>query len=378
MTDPAPGTDGFFAGIQSEISRRQTVPKVFMFAPTGKSHEALVAVGCAVELGKPEWHEPGGDHYAEIIDMAKDASALAGTSMRSSRITRRVLEASPELRIVAKSTVGVDDIDLDAATEMGILVTHAPVESNWGNIAEVTVTMMLSLLKDVQKQDATIKEGGWWTEGRQGTYVGTRNSDGYQGITLGIIGLGRIGMRVAALMRPWNISIIACDPYVPDYRFLEAGAKPVDLETLLRTSDVVSLHVVLTSETRHMISTRELAMMKPTAFLINTSRGEAVDEQALCDAIQEGVIAGAGMNAFEHEPLPDDSPLRSFGNKVLLRPHGGVTPPSVATPGRSVSQATEWMNADVLKALRGELPVHIYNQAAVPRWIERFGGKSAL
>lgn len=251
--------------------------------------------------------------------------------MRSSPISRAVIEASPDLRIVAKSTVGVDDIDVDACTENGILVTHAPVESNWGNIAEVTVTFMLALLKGLQQQDAEIKQGGWWMEGRQGSYVGSRQSDGYKGITLGIIGLGRIGGRVAQLMRPWNINILAYDPYVPDYRFLEFGAKPVDLDTLLKESDVVTLHVILTKETRHMISTRELALMKPTAYLLNTARGGAVDEKALCDALEEGIIAGAGLNAFEDEPLPDDSPLRRMGSKVLLRPHGGSHQPA---PGR--------------------------------------------
>src|SRR6185295_3798974 len=128
------------------------------------------------------------------------------------------------------------------------------------------------------------------------------------------------------------INIVAYDPYVPDYRFLEAGVKPVDLDTLLKESDVVTVHVVLTKETRHMISTREFSLMKRTAYFLNTSRGGAVDEKALCDAIEEGVIAGAGLNAFEDEPLPDDSPLRSFGNKVLLRPHGG-TPPSTGADG---------------------------------------------
>ena len=166
------------------------------------------------------------------------AAALAGTSMRNTPISRAILEASPDLRIVAKCTVGVDDIDVDAATELGIAVSHAPVESNWGNIAEVTVTFLLSLLKRADEQDTTIKQGGWWTEGYQGAYVGTRQSDGHQGITLGIIGLGRIGARVAQLMRPWNITLIGYDPYVPDYRFLELGVKPVDLDTLDRKSHV--------------------------------------------------------------------------------------------------------------------------------------------
>ena len=354
------------------------MPKVFMFAPTGDSYKFLEANGCEVQLGKREWHEPGGDHQTEIISMARGADAFAGTSMRSSPISRRVLEAAPDLRVVAKSTVGVDEIDVDACTELGILVTHAPVESNWGNIAEVTITFMLALLKGLQQQDATIKEGGWWMEGRQGIYVGSRQSDGYAGITLGIIGLGRIGGRVAQLLRPWNINILACDPYVPDYRFLEFGVKPVDLETLLRHSDVVTLHVVLNKETRHMIGAKELAMMKPTAILLNTSRGGAVDEKALCDALDEGVIAGTGLNAFEDEPLAEDSPLRRMGSKVLLRPHGGVPPASAATVGRSVSQATEWLNTDVLKALRGELPIHVFNTDAIPLWLERFGGKPVL
>jgi phosphoglycerate dehydrogenase-like enzyme len=356
------------------------MPKVFMFAPTGNSHEYLEANGCEVALGKDDWHEPGGNHEPEIVGMARGAVAMAGTSMRASPITRNVLEASPELRIVAKATVGVDDIDVDAATEMGILVTHAPVESNWGNIAELTVTFMLGLLKGLQEQDATIKDGGWWSE-KQGKYVGSRQSDGYAGITLGIIGLGRIGGRVAQLMRPWNINILAYDPYVPDYRFLEFGAKPTDLGTLLRQSDVVTVHVVLNKETRHMMSTAQFAMMKPTAYFINTSRGEAVDEQALCDALEEGVIAGAGLNAFEEEPLSADSPLRRLGNKVLLRPHGGTplrAPGAEVTVGRTSGQNTEWVNTDILKALRGELPTHIFNNEAVPRWLERFGGKPAV
>ncbi len=357
------------------------MPKVFMFAPAGDSYKVLEANGCEVQLGKPEWHEPGGSYEAEVAKFAEGAAALAGTSMRSTPISRRVIEAAPELRIVAKTTVGVDDIDVDFCTEKGILVTHAPVESNWGNIAEVTVMMMLSLLKGMLEQDSHIKNGGWWTDGSQGTYVGRRQSDGYAGITLGIIGLGRIGARVATLMRPWGINILAYDPYIPDYRFLEAGAKPVDLETLLRESDVVSLHVTLTPETRHMISTPQFALMKRTAYFINTSRGAAVDEQALCDAIEEGMIAGAGLNAFETEPLPPDSPLRRFGDKVILRPHGG-NPPRATGPnapvGRSPGQATEWVNKDVLKALRGELPDHIFNQEAIPLWQQRFGGKSLL
>src|SRR5205085_9999953 len=124
------------------------------------------------------------NHEPELIASAHEADALVGTSMRITPITTPVLDAAPNLRVVAKTTVGVDDIDVDACTDRGILVTHAPVESNWGNIAEVTVTFLLSLLKDVPRQDENIKNGEWWSPGWQGAYVGTRQSDGHEGITL--------------------------------------------------------------------------------------------------------------------------------------------------------------------------------------------------
>ena len=355
------------------------MPKVLAFAPVGDSHRFLEENGCEVLLGRPEWHVPGGSYEEEVATYARGAAAAYGTSMRATPISRRVLEASPDLRIVAKGTIGVDEIDLDAAADLGILVTHAPVESNWGNIAETTVMFMLSLLKGQNVQDETIRNGGWWTEGSQGAYVGSRASDGHKGITLGIIGLGRIGGCVSQLMRPWNITILAHDPYVPDHRFLEFGAKRVDLETLLSESDIVSVHVVLSRETHNLIDAAELAMMKSSAYLLNTARGGTVNEAALINALDSGQIAGAGLNAFEDEPLPPESPLRFMGKNVILRPHGGSpprTPGAQVTPGRGTGQNTEWVNNDLLKALRGEVPEHVYNVDVIPRWRERFGGKN--
>src|SRR5204863_1627637 len=129
-------------------------------------------------------------------------------------------------------------------TDLGILVTHSPTESNWGGVAEGTITMMLAMLKRVRERDRNLKESqGWRDQNLQGTYVGSR-ADGYAGITLGLIGLGRIGSRIATLMRPWKMRILATDPYVPDAKFAEHGVTRVDLDTLLAESDVVSLHVV--------------------------------------------------------------------------------------------------------------------------------------
>jgi phosphoglycerate dehydrogenase-like enzyme len=166
--------------------------------------------------------------------------------------------------------------------------------------------------------------------------------------------------------------ILAADPYVPDAKFAEHGVTRVDLATLLRESDVVSLHVVLTRETRQMIGAPQLALMKPTAILINTSRGPCVQEAALTEALLRGQIAGAALDVFEHEPLSLDSPLRNLGDKVLLSPH--MVSSNV---GSGLGPGIKWATESVLAALRGEVPDSVYNKEVIPSWKRRFGGKSA-
>src|SRR6267142_5048391 len=212
--------------------------------------------------------------------------------------------------------------------------------------------------------------GDWRDPGLQGTYLGSR-ADGYAGITLGLIGLGRIGSRIATLMRPWKMRILATDPYVPDAKFAEHGVTRVDLDTLLRESDVVSLHVVLTRETRHLIDAKQLGLMKARAILINTSRGPCVHESALVEALQRGQIAGASLDVFEQEPLSADSPLRNLGDKVLLSPH--MVSSNV---GSGLGPGIRWATESVLSALRGEVPDNVYNKEVIPRWERRFGGQS--
>ncbi len=351
--------------------------KVFIFAPadtTGETHRMLEQEGCELILGKASWNTPQGNSEDEMAEITKGCDALAGTSIRSAPITRKIMQSSDKLRIVAKYSIGVDDVDVEAATEMGILVTHAPTESNWGGVAEGTITMMLTMLKKVRERDHHLKTGGPWRDpALQGTYLGSRATDGYPGITLGIIGLGRIGSRVATLMRPWKMRILACDPYVPESKFQEHGVERTDLKTLLRESDVVSLHVVLTRETRHMIAAEQLALMKPTAILVNTARGFCVDEPALIKALQDGTIAGAALDVFESEPLALDSPLRSMGDKVILAPH------MVSSNMRSgLKPGIRWAMDSVRLALHGEVPDNVYNKEVIPAWEKRFGGRSAL
>ena len=350
--------------------------KVFVFAPadpTGESDKILQSAGCELLQGKANWDTPQGGSEAELAKMAEGCDALVGTSIRSTPITQKIMQASKNIRIVAKYTIGVDDVDVDGATELGILVTHAPTESNWGGVAEGTIAAMLTLLKKVRERDRRLKETGEWRDmNLQGTYFGSR-PDGYPGITLGIVGLGRIGSRVAKLMRPWGMKIICCDPYVPDAKFEEFGVRRVDFSTLLRESDVVTLHVVLTKETRHMIGAAQLAMMKPTAILVNTSRGFCVNEAALIDALQKNRIAGATLDVFENEPLAADSPLRKMGDKVLLSPH--MVSSNV---GSGLKPGVAWATKSVIAALRGEVPDNVYNKEVIPQWQSRFGGKSVL
>jgi len=348
--------------------------KVLVFAPadqTGATHRKLEAAGCELVLGKASWDTPQGDSEPEMIAMARHCDALVGTSIRNTPISRRVMESSRNLRIVAKYTIGTDDVDVEAATELGILVTHGPTESNWGGVAEGTIAAMLTMLKKSRERDQHMKKaGGWRLQELQGTYLGAR-ADGYRGITLGLIGLGRIGSRIATLMRPWNMRILATDPYVPESTFTDHGVERVDLDTLLRESDVVSLHVVLTRETRHMIGPTQLALMKPTAILINTSRGPCVQEPALVEALFRNQIAGAALDVFEEEPLTADSQLRNLGDKVLLSPH--MVSSNV---GSGLRPGIAWATESVLHALRGDVPDNVYNRDVIPRWQSRFGGTS--
>jgi phosphoglycerate dehydrogenase-like enzyme len=352
--------------------------KVFVFAPadpTGEAHKMLTDAGCELVLGRANWDTPMGNDEAEMAKLAEGCQALMGTSIRSTPITHKIMQASKDLRIVAKFTIGVDDVDVDAATELGILVCHGPTESNWGGVAEGTITHMLTLLKKPRERDRYLKTTtGWRDLTMQGTYVGKRESDGYPGIVIGIIGLGRIGSRVAKLMRPWGMRMIGYDPYVPDSKFAEFGVERMtNLESLLRQSDVVTLHVVLTKETRHMISGPQLAMMKPTAILINTSRGFCVDEKAVAEALQQKRIAGAALDVFEHEPIPADSPFRKMDDRVLISPHMVSS-----NHGSGLKPGLLWGTKSVLAALRGEVPDNVYNKDVIAQWQSRFGGKSIL
>ena len=349
-------------------------PKILIFAPREEPPEtinALESLSCELVFGDRDWQLPRADHESAVVEAARDAVALMGTSMRHTPISRRIMQASQRLRVVAKYTVGVDDVDVEAATDLGVMVCHAPTESNCFGVAETTIAFMLSLLKRLAERDADVRAGKWRTRDNFAYYVGSRASDGFPGQTIGLVGLGRIGTRVAQLLAPWRVRLLAYDPYVPPAHFLTHGVTAVDYHTLLRQSDVVSLHVVLTKETRWMLGENELKLMKPNAIVLNTARGKVVDEKALARAIAEGRIRGAAIDAFEEEPLPTGSPLRKLGDRVLLSPHSASY-----TEGGELRQGVAWATRSVVAALKGGVPDNVYNREVIPRWRERFGGVS--
>jgi len=343
-------------------------PRVLIYRPideTGASHAELEAAGCDVIVA------PVGAERAEIANLARNADALLGATFRGV-IDRELLSISPSLRIVSKYTIGVDDVDLEAANALGVLVTHCPTEANWGGVAEGAIAMMLSMLKRIRERDAKVKAGGWREPPFYGIYLG-RRADGYGGVTIGIVGLGRAGSRVAELLAPWRVRVLAADPYVDPAKFASLGVERVDLETLLREADVVTLHCNLTTETRGLIDRRRLALLKRSAVLINTARGRVVDLDALCDALAAGALAGAALDVLPEEPPPRDARILTFGDRVLLSPHMVA-----ANQGGTLGAAIPWATASTLAALRGETPDNVYNADAVASWRARFGGKSLL
>lgn len=340
---------------------------------TGDSYMRMEKAGIKVDWKRGVWDSNEKDRHEEEIIFDADTVVGVGVANRTIQITRKSLESAPQLRMIAKYTNGYDNVQVDAASELGIIVVHSPTESNWGGVAEGTMAYILCLLKKVREKDRAVKSGNWRDPSLFGTYVGSRISDGYEGITIGIIGLGRIGSRLADLLAPWRVTLLAHDPYVEDAKFVHHNVKRMDLETLLKQSDVVTLHCDLNEETINLISTEALEKMKPTAILVNAARGPCVDLNALVDALLQEKIAGAALDALTEEPPNPQSALLGLEDKVLLSPHM-IT----ANHGGGLVPAIPWVEAAIYSALKGEVPNYVVNVDVLPKWRERFGGKSLL
>ncbi|WP_457752396.1 hydroxyacid dehydrogenase [Thermococcus sp.] len=270
----------------------------------------------AIEVLKNAGFEVLYDEYPDeerLVELVKDVEAIIVRS--KPKVTRKVIEAAPKLKVIGRAGVGLDNIDLEAAKERGIKVVNSPGASS-RSVAELVLALMFNVARKVAFADRKMREGVWAKKQCMGIEL--------EGKTLGIVGFGRIGYQIAKIAKALGMNILLYDPYPNEERAKEVGGKFVDLETLLRESDVVTLHVPLIDATYHLINEERLKIMKPTAILINAARGAVVDTNALVKALREGWIAGAGLDVFEEEPLPKEHPLTKLDN-VVLTPHIGAS-----------------------------------------------------
>lgn len=281
--------------------------KVFIaqdITPAGK--EYLLERGYEIKLASA----------ADEETICREAADCQAILVRTAPITRRIMESVPELKVVARHGVGVDAIDLDAATELGIQVTNGP-ESNYQSVAEHTVALLMACAHHLVEMDGCVRRGDWGSRNR------VRLTE-MNGKTVGIVGLGRIGRAVAAkLALGLGMKVIGFDKYVKPETLPEYITLVDSMEQLMGESDFVSLHCPATPETRGSINKACFDLMKPSAFLINCARGEVVNEADLYQALVEGKLAGAGLDVLSSEPPAEDNPLFKLGN-VIFSPHCGA------------------------------------------------------
>jgi D-3-phosphoglycerate dehydrogenase len=285
----------------------------------------------------------------EIIELARDADAVLNCY---AKMPARVIQNLGRCRIIARYGIGVDNVDLAAATAAKILVTNVP-DYCIDEVSDHALALLLALARRIAAADAAVKAGAWDV----GAHAGIRR---LRGRTLGLLGFGKIARALASKAQPLGMKVIVHDPYLAPEEIARHGAEAAGLETLLAQADAVSIHVPLSPETRNLIGERELKRMKPAAFLINTSRGGIVDEEALAAALNENRLGGAALDVLGIEPPPADHPLRRAPN-IILTPH-------LAFYSReSVIELQTKAAEEVARALKGEPPRSPVNREVLTR-----------
>jgi D-3-phosphoglycerate dehydrogenase len=280
----------------------------------------------------------------EMIAKTRDADALVTSA---SPVTRGVMSALEGLKVVARTGVGYDVIDVPAATELGVIVVNIP--DIWvREVANHALALLLAWNRKIVALDRQV-HAGVWSAGVPGERTGSLHGE-----TVGIVGLGNIGSAFARRVAALETKVIACDPYVDDARFAALGVERVTLEALAERSDYVSVHTLLNAETHHLIGEAFFRRMKPTAILINTSRGPVVDEVALAQALRDKRLAGAALDVWEQEPVAADNPLIKMDN-VIATPHAAY----FSSP--AVAQVPRRCGEEVARVLTGQRPLNVVN-----------------
>jgi D-3-phosphoglycerate dehydrogenase / 2-oxoglutarate reductase len=267
-----------------------------------------------------------GAAHDEILALMKGSDTVAIVA-GGEPITAEMIASSPNLKVIAMHGAGLNHIDQRAAAERGILVRAVP-GGNAEAVADLTIGLMIAAARHIVEADASIRNGDW------GTFIGSSVNNK----TIGIVGFGMIGQGVARRASGFNMKILVYDVFRNDEVASKLHATFVDLDTLLAQSDFITLHVPLTPETTRLISERAFTLMKKSAILVNVSRGGVVDESALCQALEEDRIAGAAVDTFTKEPLPNDHPLRSAPHCILTTHMGGRTRESARYIGMEVAK----------------------------------------
>ncbi len=285
------------------------MPKVLVSDPLAEVGVAKLRATPGVEVDVKHGLKP-----EELLAIIGEYDALAVRS--ETKVTAAILAAADRLKIIGRAGVGVDNIDVEAATQKGVLVVNSP-DGNTLAAAELTVGMLLALARQIPQADASMKAGKWDRK----KYVGTE----VFGKTVGILGLGRIGSAVAERLKGFGVELIAYNPFVPEEMTRRMGVEPVSLDDLLRRSDFITIHTPLSDETRGLIAAPQFALMKDGVRIVNCARGGIVDEAALADAVKSGKVGAIAFDVFTKEPPEPTNPLLDLPHANILTPHLGAS-----------------------------------------------------
>ncbi len=291
----------------------------------------------------------------ELITGAKDADILL---FGGAQFTRRVVESLPKLRAIMFGSVGFDQVDVDAATENGIVVCNNP-SPNWCNeeVSNHTIALLLNCAKKLVLLNNILENTGDWAAAKDAI----KPMGAIHGQTLGLIGAGSIGLMTARKAQCFSLKVLVYDPYLSKEVAKENGVTLVSMAELLRESDYISVHTPLNDETRHILSEKEFNQMKSSAYVINTARGPVIDEQAMIKALQAKKIAGAGLDVFEKEPIDPDNPLLKMDNVITIPHSASYSDEAFSLPARIVARSA-------VQILSGQWPGNLVNKSVEPRF----------
>ena len=279
----------------------------------------------------------------DVIRLAGDADILLN---QYAPMNARVIGALKHCKAIIRYGIGVDTVDIDAATKHGIYVCNVP-DYGVDETSNQTIAMILAMARKLPIIHADVRRGGWGLSSGKPMYR-------FAGSTIGFVGLGRIASAVVEKLRPFGLKMIAYDPYIAADKAEAMGVKLVDFDTLLKTSDYVTIHCPATAENRHMFNAEAFSLMKPTAYLINCARGSIVDTQALIEALQTGKIAGAALDVIEKEPIEKDNPLLAMDNVIIVSHFGGYSEEAIVSLQTKAAQ-------EAVNILSGNKPFNAVN-----------------